>query len=48
MIVYCENRTEHENNTVEKQLEKLMLKLVIQYPLGCKRLKGIRRKYLTL
>jgi hypothetical protein len=46
MIVYCENQTEHENKIVEKQLEMLMLSLVIQYPLGYKWLKGIRRKYL--
>jgi hypothetical protein len=46
MVVYCENQTEHENEIVEKQLETLMLRLVIQYPLGYKWLKGIRRKYL--
>jgi len=47
MVVYCENQTEHENKFVEKQLQNLMLRLLIQFPLGYKRLKGIRRKYLT-
>jgi len=46
MVVYCENQTEHENKIVEKQLEMLMLRLIIQYPLSYKRLMGIQRKYL--
>jgi hypothetical protein len=29
MVVYCENQTEHENKIVEKQLEKLMIVLLI-------------------
>jgi len=47
MVVYCENQMEYENKIVEKLLKKLMTKLVIQCLLGYKRLKGIRRKYLT-